>query len=218
MKRITILLIAVITSTTMFGQFHFGPQIGYSASKLSLNTDDITSDLSSNFMFGAFVRIGEKIYVQPEVNWMTSGSVFKYPEVDLGGVDLSPFQQDIKLNSINIPVTLGWRIINLHIVNVRLFGGVNANIVTKKTINNSQDVSDVDEELFKPITDADIKDLNWNYHVGVGVDVLMFALDVKYVGSFSEPIVGDLKYNEVEKTIGTKSGSMFLVTLGWKIF
>ncbi len=218
MKRIAVLLIAVITSTTMFGQFHFGPQIGYSASKLSLNSDDITSDLSSNFMFGAFVRIGEKIYIQPEVNWMTSGSVFKYPEVDLGGADLSPFQQDIKLNSINIPATLGWRIINLHIVNIRLFAGINANIVTKKTINNSQDISDVSEDIFKPITDADIKDLNWNYHAGVGVDVLMFALDVKYVGSFNEPIVGDLKYNDIEKTIGTKSGSMFLVTLGWKIF
>lgn len=223
MKRIAVLLIAVITSTTMFGQFHFGPQIGYSASKLSLNSDDIKSDLSSNFMFGAFVRIGEKIYIQPEVNWMTSGSIFKYPEVDLGGADLSPFQQDIKLNSINIPATLGWRMINLHIVNIRLFAGINANIVTDKTINNSQDVSDVDEDLFKPITEADIKDINWNYHAGVGVDVLMFALDVKYVGSFGEPIVGDITYtstgNQVtDKVIGTKSGSMFLVTLGWKIF
>lgn len=218
MKRLAVLLIAIITSTTMFGQFHFGPQIGYSASKLSLNTDDITSDLSSNFMFGVFVRMGEKIYVQPEVNWMTSGSVFKYPEVNLGGVDLSPFEQDIKLNSINIPVSVGWRIINLHIVNIRLFVGLDANIVTKKTINNSQDLSDVSEDVFKPITEADIKDLNWNYHAGLGVDVLMFALDVKYVGIFGEPVVGQIKYNEVDQTIGTKGGSMFLVTLGWKIF
>jgi len=178
MKRLSILLIAVITSTTMFGQFHFGPQIGYSASKLSLNTDDITSGLSNNFMFGAFVRIGEKIYVQPEVNWMTTGTVFTYPEVDLGGVNLSPFEQDIKLKTINIPVSVGWRIINLEIANIRLFVGVNASIVTDKTINNSQDLSDVEEDIFKPITEADINDLNWNYHAGVGVDVLMFALDV----------------------------------------
>ncbi len=218
MKRLVVLFIAVIMSTTMFGQFHFGPQIGYSASKLSLNTDDITSSLSNNFMAGIFVRIGEKIYVQPEVNWMTSGSVFKYPEVNLGGSDLSPFEQDIKLNSINIPVSLGWRLIDLKIMNLRLFVGVNASIVTDKTINNSQDISDVDEELFNPIKEADIKDLNWNYHAGVGVDVLMFALDVKYVGVFGEPIVGDITYNGSTQTIGTKSGGMFLVTLGWKIF
>jgi len=169
-------------------------------------------------MFGAFARFGNKIYVQPEVNWMTSGSVFKYPEVDLGGVDLSPFEQDIKLNSINIPVSLGWRIINLEIINIRIFAGVNASIVTQKTINNSQDVSDISEDVFKPITEADIKDLNWNYHAGLGVDVLMFALDVKYVGAFGEPIVGSIKYNGTEQSIGTNGGSMFLVTLGWKIF
>lgn len=218
MKRIVVLLIAIITSTTMFGQFHFGPQIGYSASKLTLNTDSITSSLSSNFMFGAFVRIGNKIYIQPEINWMTTGTVFKYPEVDLGGVDLSPFEQDIKLSTINIPVSLGFRIINLEIVNIRIFAGINANIVTNKTINNSQDISDIDEDIFKPIQEADIKDLNWNYHAGLGVDVLMFALDVKYVGVFGEPIVGDIFYNGDAQTISTTGGNMFLVTLGWKIF
>lgn len=218
MKRIAILLIVLITSTTMFGQFHFGPQIGYSASKLTLNTDDITSSLSNNFMFGAFVRIGNKIYIQPEVNWMTTGTVFKYPEVDLGGVDLSPFEQDIKLNTINIPLTLGFRVINLEIVNIRIFAGINANIVTDKTINNSQDLSDIDEDIFKPIQEADIADLNWNYHAGLGVDVLMFALDVKYVGVFGEPISGHIYYNGDAQTIGTTGGNMFLVTLGWKIF
>lgn len=217
MKKITLIIAAFLISGSIFGQFHFGPQIGYSATKLSLNTSDITSSLKSNFLAGVFVRMGQKIYVQPEVNWMTEGSVFKYPEVDLGGSDLSPFQQDIKLSSINIPVSLGWRIINLEVVNIRIFAGINANIVLNKTINNSQDISDVDEDLFDPITESDIKDLAWNYHAGVGVDVLMFALDLKYVGSFGEPITGDILYNDQTQTISSK-GSMFLVTLGWKIF
>lgn len=217
MKKITLVIAAFLISGSIFAQFHFGPQIGYSASKLSLNTSDITTSLKSNFLAGVFFRFGQKIYVQPEVNWMTQGSVFKYPEVDLGGSDLSPFEQDIKLSSINIPVSLGWRIINLEVVNIRLFAGVNANIVLNTTINNSQDISDIDEDLFEPITEADIKDLAWNYQAGLGVDVLMFALDVKYVGSFGEPITGDVHYNAETKTIGSTT-SMFLVTLGWKIF
>ncbi len=201
----------------MHAQFHFGPQIGYNATKLSTNISDISTDMQGGFLFGAFARFGEKIYVQPEVNWMTQGSVFKYPEVDLGGVDLSPFQQDIKLKSINIPVSLGWRIIDLKIVNIRLLGGVSASIITDKEINNSQDVSDIDDDLFKPITSSDISDLNWNYHFGAGVDVLMFALDVKYVGAFGQPINGDIKYNEETKSVSS-SGNIFQVTLGWKIF
>lgn len=219
MKKISLIISAVLIVTSIQAQLHFGPQIGFTASKLTSNVDDITTSFKNNFMFGAFVRIGEKIYVQPEINWMTQGSVFKYPEVDLGGggVNLSPFQQDIKLNTINIPATLGLRLINLEIVNVRVFIGLNANIVTNKSINNSEDMSDVDEDLFNPITESDIKDLTWNYHAGVGVDVLMFALDVKYIGAFGEPIVGNIKYNSETHTISSSS-SVFLVTLGWKIF
>lgn len=217
MKKLAVLLIAIITSTTMFGQFHFGPQIGYSASSLTMNTDDITSNLKSNFMFGAFVRLGNKIYIQPEVNWMTQGSVFKIPVIGLGGIDLSPVEQDIKLNTINIPVSLGWQIIDLKVVNIRLFGGVNANIITNKTIDTTDPDNGIEDGFVTPITDADISDLVWQYHVGVGVDVLMFALDVKYVGAFGEPIVSDIMYDGATHTVGSKS-STFLVTLGWKIF
>ncbi len=217
MKKSVLFISALLIVSAMQAQFHFGPQIGYTATNLTLDVDDISSSMGSNFMFGAFVRIGEKIYVQPEVNWMTAGSVFKYPEVNLGGSSLSPFEQDIKVNSINVPVSLGWRIIDLKIVNIRLFGGVNANIVTGKTINNSEDVSDISDDLFKPITDADIEDLTWNYQAGVGVDVLMFAIDVKYIGAFGEPIAGDVKYNDETHSLSS-STSKFLVTLGWKIF
>jgi len=217
MKRLTVLVLALAFSSTMFGQFHFGPQIGYSASNISMNTSDIKNNLKSSFMFGVFVRMGDKVYLQPEVNWMTKGSVFKYPEVNLGGVNLSPFEQNIKLNTINIPVSLGWKIIDLKLVNIRLYAGINTDIVVNKEINNSEDISGVDDDLFKPIKDSDIKDMVWNYHAGVGVDVLMFALDVKYVGAFGEPIVSDITYNEETHTVGSKS-SMFLVTLGWKIF
>lgn len=224
MKKLTLIISAVLIVSSMQAQLHFGPQIGFSSSTLTSNIDDIKTSVTNNFMFGAFARFGEKIYVQPEVNWLTQGSVFKYPEVNLGGSDLSPFQQDIKLNSINIPVSVGWRMIDLKIVNVRIFIGLNVDIVTKKTINNSQDVSDVDKDLFKPITDADIENYIWNYHAGLGVDVLMFALDVKYIGSFGEPIVGSIIYNVnpdtdkgKEHSISSSSG-MFLVTLGWKIF
>lgn len=217
MKRIAILLIVLITSTTMFGQFHFGPQIGYSASNLTLNTSDITTNLKNNFMFGAFVRIGNKIYIQPEVNWMTQGAIFKYPSVSLDGVDLSPVEQDITLNTINIPLSLGFRVINLEIVNIRIFAGINANIVTNTTINTTDDDNSIGQGLLTPITDADIADMIWQYHAGLGVDVLMFALDVKYVAAFGEAIAGDIKYNNETHSISSTS-SMFLVTLGWKIF
>lgn len=199
MKKVLLLAVAILSFSALSAQFHFGPQIGYTASKLTTNTDEIKSDFKSNFLFGAFVRIGEKIYVQPEVNWLTQGGVWKEEEVD----------EEVKMTykTIQIPVSVGWRMIDLKLVNIRIFGGLAANIATNKEmkINN----------ITEPIEDADWNDLVWNYQVGAGVDVLMFAVDVKYMGGINNLYKGDLQYDG--KTLSTKS-NMFTVTLGWKIF
>ena len=217
MKKLVLLVAAFALSGVMFGQIHFGPQIGYSASNLSLNTGDITNNLKNNFMFGAFVRLGKKLYVQPEVNWMTQGSVFKYPSVSLDGVDLSPVEQDIKLKTVQIPVSVGYRILNLTLVNLRIHGGVTANIITDKTINNKDDDNSIGQDLIDPITEEDIRDLQWQYQFGLGVDVLMFALDIKYYGGINDIVNGNVTIDQNNLGISSKS-NVFMVTLGWKIF
>ena len=200
MKKVVLIIAAFFAISTIQAQFHFGPQIGYTASKLSTNTSEIKSNFKSNFLFGAFVRIGEKIYVQPEVNWLTQGGLWKQEGLD----------KDIEMTykTIQIPVSVGWRIIDLKLVNIRLFGGAAANIATNKEMK----IGDIDE----PLEDADWNSVAWQYQVGAGVDVLMFALDVKYMGGINNLYKGnDLEFDG--KTLSTKS-NLFTVTLGWKIF
>ncbi len=207
MKKLLIFLIAVSTATLSYGQLHFGPQIGYTASNLTINQDSITNSLQSNFLLGAFVRLGKKVYLQPEVNYYTQGSVFKTPSI--GG--LSPLEQEIKLKSLQVPLNVGWRMINLEIVNIRLFGGAVANFVLDKQINTTSGNADDYETALVP---EDFNDINWQFDVGVGVDVLMFAVDVKYVGGLSN-VLKDVNFNG--NTVSSKS-NLFVVTLGWKIF
>ena len=207
MKKLIIFSIAVLTSALSYGQLHFGPQIGFTASNLTLDVDDIQNNLQSNFLIGAFVRMGKKIYVQPEVNYYTQGSIFKYPAIG----SLSPLEQEIGLKTLQVPVNLGWRMINLEIVNIRLFGGVVANFVLDKKIETTSGNPDDYENALVP---EDFKDVNWQYDVGVGVDVLMFAVDVKYVGGFTN-VLNDVQFDG--KTVTSKS-NLFVVTLGWKIF
>lgn len=200
MKKVVLIIAAFFAISTIQAQFHFGPQIGYTASKLSTNTSEIKSNFKSNFLFGAFVRIGEKIYVQPEINWLTQGGLWKQEGLD----------KDIEMTykTIQIPVSVGWRIIDLKLVNIRLFGGAAANIATNKEMK----IGDIDE----PLEDADWNSVAWQYQVGAGVDVLMFALDVKYMGGINNLYKGnDLEFDG--KTLSTKS-NLFTVTLGWKIF
>jgi len=110
-----------------------------------------------------------------------------------------------------VPVNLGWRIINLEVVNIRLFGGVVANFILDKDVNTTSGNPDDYEEALIP---EDFNDMNWQWDVGVGVDVLMFAVDVKYVGGISN-ILNDVKFDG--NTVTSKS-NLFVVTLGWKIF
>ena len=207
MKKLLIFTLAVLTSAVSFGQLHFGPQIGYTASNLTLDQGDIENNLKSNFLIGAFVRMGKKIYVQPEVNYYTQGSIFKTPAIG----SLSPLEQEISLKSLQVPVNLGWRMINLEIVNIRLFGGAVANFILDKQVNTTSGNTDDYESALVP---EDFKDINWQFDVGVGVDVLMFAVDVKYVGGISN-ILNDVHFDG--KTVSSKS-NLFVVTLGWKIF
>ncbi len=205
MKKVTLLIAALFCSAIMFGEVHFGPQIGFAASTLKLNKSEIEESLKSNFVFGVFLRIGEKIYVQPEVNWLTQGSVFKYPSFG----DLSPVEQEVDLKTIQIPVSLGWRVLNLKIVNLRVFAGVTANYVTDVKIDTKNGDP---EEYLQP---DDFSNMIWQYQAGVGVDVLMFALDVKYMGGLNDMFKNDITYDGT--SLSTKS-NIFLVTLGWKIF
>lgn len=203
MKKLTLILVAMFASGMMFGQLHFGPQIGFTSSKLTTNLDDAKTSFKSNFLFGAFVRLGDKIYVQPEINWMTQGGV--WTEDNTGVTDPGKIEMDYK--TIQIPVSVGWRLIDLKLANIRVSGGFAANIITDKKLKFTQ--------LEAQFQDSDLSDMIWQYQVGVGVDVLMFALDLKYMGGINDMFKNDVNFDG--KTLSTKS-NLFMVTLGWKIF
>ena len=206
MKKIIISVIVLFFAASSYAQFHIGPQIGYTASNLSIDKDTITNSLKNNFLVGAFARFGKKIYVQPEINWLTQGSVFKYPSLQ----NYSPIEQKIKLNTIQVPVNIGWRIINLKVVNLRVFAGVAANFIVNTTITTTGGDADYYDALPK---EDDFSGIAWQWDAGVGVDVLMFTLDIKYLGGINN-ILKDFSYDN--GTLTSKS-NLFMVTLGWKI-
>ena len=207
MKRTTTILAILLISGSMFGQFHFGPQIGYTASNLTVNKSEVESSIRSNFLIGVFARFGKKVYVQPEINWLTQGSLIRYPSLS----NPNPVEQKIKLNTIQIPVSVGWRFINLEVVNIRIMGGVTANFVMNTTI----DTENPDGKDY--LLPSDFGNMQWQWQLGVGVDVFMFAIDVKYFGGINSIMEKDIQVDAETFSISSKS-NLFEVTLGWKIF
>lgn len=200
MKKVTFILVILLAGHFAFGQFSIGPKVGFTTSKLTTDLDSISTDFKSSFQFGVFVRLGKKIYVQPEVNWLTIGGVFA------NETGLNPFKQEIEMKSIEIPVILGWRILNFGVGNVRILLGPSATIVMDKKITSKEE-----EGYIQPIKEADIDDLVWGFNLGAGVDVLMFTLDVRYQMGINEIIT------DVQNFSMNSRNNMFSVSLGWKI-
>jgi len=207
MKKLSLFLAAFLMAGVMYGQFHIGPQIGYTASQLSYKSSDISTGLKSNMVIGVFLRLGNKIYIQPEVNYLTQGSVFKFPSL-LGNTSF--VEQNVQLKTIQVPVSLGLQILDLKVVKLRIFGGATANFVANKTIDP---VTAAPKDYLQP---DNFKDVNFQYQIGAGLDVLMFALDVKYYGGLSDLVNGNVTFDNKTQAINAPS-NVFMVTLGWKL-
>lgn len=202
MKKVVLMMAAMLISAVMYGQFTIGPQIGYTASSLSLNGQDIKSNVQSNFVLGVFVRAGSKVYLQPELNYVTQGNIFTIKNVG---------QQKVDLNSIQVPLSLGFRLINLKVIKLSVFGGATANFVVNKNITWQQGGSTTANYL-----QADnFKNANYQYQVGVGLDIATFVLDVKYYGGLSDINNGGLTFSN--GSISSAKPNVFMVTLGWKV-
>jgi len=202
MRKITLLFALLLSAGFVFGQFTLGPKVGFNTSELTTDVSEIKSDMKNSFNFGVFMRVGKKIYLQPEVNWLTRGGVFKSPGVG----SLNPINQEIEMKTIEVPLILGWRVINLGVGNIRLLAGPSASIVMDKTIK-----SETGSNFTDPIKDTDLEDLIWGFNVGAGVDVLMFTLDVRYQMGLNEVI------QKVEGFDFNSKNNIFSVSLGWKI-
>jgi|AntRauTorcE11898_2_1112593.scaffolds.fasta_scaffold01019_4 hypothetical protein len=202
MKKIVLSVALLLATSFVMAQLSFGPKIGYTASKLSTNADDVKEEFKNTLHFGAFLRLGTKTYLQPELMFMTKGTTLNYSLRD--GVE-----QDVKLNTIDIPVLLGFKLIDLKLANIRAMGGPVASFVVDKSIETTGGLSD---EL--PDKDS-FKDSSWGLQAGVGADVLSFTLDIRYEFGLSNMFEGEAT-NEFN-TDDIKNNT-FLVTLGWKIF
>jgi len=205
MKKIFFAFTFVLMASALSAQISLGPKIGYTTSKLSVDKSDIKSDLKSSFIYGAFVRLGDKWYVQPEINFYTSGGVFKSPTLDDG----KPVEDEVELKTLQIPFYIGIKLADLKLASIRAQAGPTANIYTDKKINNPLKSGTV-------IKEADLKDIQWGFQFGAGVDVLMFTLDVQYYLGLNN-VISDITLENGETVKFDSKSQGFMVTLGWKI-
>lgn len=199
MRKGLLVILMLLATGVAYSQFSIGPKIGVNVAKLTTDFDEdfqnIQSSSKTGFQFGAFARIGGKVYLQPEILWSTKGGIVEFTQ---GALGISKY--DTKLTAIDIPIFIGYKLIKLPIAgNIRVFGGPIASFVTSSSVKA--------DGLELPSME-DYKSTIWSLGLGAGVDVLMITLDVRYEIGLS---------NVSDAALVTQKSNVFNVSLGWKI-
>lgn len=209
MKKL--LLIVVISSFSLIGysQIGFGLKGAVSMSSFSTNLSDYESAFNTGFQAGAFLRIGDKWHLQPEVYFSGYTGDLTYNLLKTGPT--VEVKETVTLSSIDVPILLGFKIIDPPTLNVRLQAGPVASFVLNKefdiTLNGiSTDPPDEYKNAWQ--------NMNWAMQVGAGVDVLFLTIDLRY--QFGLTSLYDQPENSNSGIEKIKS-NLFVLSLGFKI-
>lgn len=210
MKKSLFLISALMLTThVLMAQFSFGLKACYNSNKLNSDINsikdytltDLKDEAKTGYSIGAWARLGQKVYLQPELYYATKGGDMKY-SLQLDQDIPVAVKKEFTLSAVDIPILLGYKIIDMKLVNARVFAGPVASFVINKKIKTS---GGSDKLLEKD----DLKDAIWGIQAGAGVDVLMFTLDLRYEWGLNN--LYDIDGNDIKSR-------MLIVSLGYKLF
>ena len=159
---ITILFIFLPVSFS-FAQVTFNPQVGISASLLSTDPDSLQSSARFGYQVGFSLRFGETFYIQPGVYWQRSSTELRdeFPSPE-------ELNESIDLDAILASVHVGYYLINIEPVNLRIQAGLNGTSIVN-----------VENTEFDEI--VDFNTILLGAPVGIGVDLFGFlSADATY--------------------------------------
>lgn len=199
MKKILLAILMIVFASGVMAQevFSLGPKIGYNSNTLTTNLDSVQSSIKNSFQIGAFIRIGRKVYFQPEANYeVVTGTLNK-------SAGSSVQSQDITIESLKVPALLGIKLINKEGFNLRMMAGPAYTFLLNKKLDPQHM-----NELW-PIQSADdLKNSVWSVQMGAGLDVFFITLDVRYEMGIDNIYNGSsdlqLKNNMFNFSIGIK--------------
>jgi hypothetical protein len=195
MKKIAVLTIVLLSASLLHAQsfFSMGPKAGFTTTTLTTDKHHIKEAFAANLHGGIFMRLGNKVYLQPEAIFTTKGGIFSQNDF---------FQaREIELSAVEIPLLIGAKVIDLKAANLRIMLGPSMSFIVDKDIIMRDNIERIDADK--------IKDAMWGIQGGIGMDVLMLTLDVRYEFGLSN--LSDIEGVEIRN-------SLFNVSMGWKIF
>jgi hypothetical protein len=224
MKKFLLTATLLAFTSSIFAQtFNIGLKAGINSGTITTDSPNFSgysfsnfkSDVKNGFNIGGFARLGfTKWYIQPELLYSVRKGNTDLNVANSGGTGLTSglYSQSVNVNSIQVPILLGYKLLDLKLVSLRVFTGPAMSVILNNSsikLSNSSGVA-VDPSLYNPNT---FKNNVWNWQLGGGVDVGPLVLDARYEWGLTNVSEGDAtKIGFVNK------GNMLTFSLGYKFF
>lgn len=216
-----ILILALLPSLS-FAQISFGLKIGANFSRLNtellktprlsspggspvLSGGQVVYDFFQNnsqnttgMVGGVYLRLGKKVFIQPELLISSKGGSF-----DVVKAGLPTQQVNIRLTTIDVPVLIGYKLGPL-----RLHAGPMASLTvgTNQSLKNA-----LNQYATQPIGDT-FKQAIFGYQAGVGISLLGIQLDARYESNLSD--LSKVGINTTDSRFSTKT-TLWQLTAGY---
>ena len=178
-----------LTVATFAQPFTIGIKGGINSQKITTDSykgitgytwEDFKSETKSGFILGVFARIGDKIYLQPELLYtIQKGASDVTLITTTGNLPPGTYNQTFDVKSIQVPMLLGIKLIDLKAASIRAFTGPSLGIVlddSKIGFKDSGGVS-IPPTLYDP---KRFEKTVWNWQLGGGIDLGPLVFDVRY--------------------------------------
>ncbi|TSA37143.1 MAG: PorT family protein [Porphyromonadaceae bacterium] len=209
MKKIILAVVLSILPLTIFAQglISFGPKIGWNSNRLTTDYTEYMKDFKSGFQGGVFFSVYlHKFYVQPEAYFSIKRGALQ-TSFDPLNPNLN-ISQSVNLQSIDIPVLLGFKVLDLKLIRFRIWGGPVASYILSKEYTLS--INGVNES--EQVTRDDFKNAIWSAQIGAGLDLLMLTFDIGYeFGLNSFLTIRSLNDFNLRN-------HLFYCSIGWRLF
>lgn len=161
----------------------FGLKAGINYATMPTSFSAITDKKGKmGYNVGAFARVGKSFYFQPELNYVSFKGSYTY-----GATAYEP-----KFQQLNLPLMVGYKLINTEGLNFRISAGPDINY----TLNKANGPSGFD-----------YKKLNAGGVINAGVDIGNLTIDARYSRGLTK----------INKGLDSKTG-IFNLSVGVKVF
>jgi hypothetical protein len=208
-KKLLILfffLLALSRENNSFAQFSIGIKGGVNFSQLK--TDFKTQSFGDNlqqsldtktgYVGGVYVRIGSKLFIQPEFIFSAKGGSVNILK---GGSTSSSQTVSIEYTNFDIPVLIGFKI-----------GPLRLNAGPMASFKISDKGLDEALKAYSSNVSDSFKNASYGYQAGGGLDLGALSVDLRYEGSLSE--VSGNTFNNINFT---QKGNLWQLTMGLRI-